>query len=147
MMPASSSTFRCIFRMVRAKTNVTPATTSDARQTSPTATVTTIRKTSLDMRGCCPCDQLARETFRRRPADSVAISLASGFHGIGDAVLLAAEGVLALFHPVGGGLLDVGAALFYKVRAFAGLVFDDLASFRSGLRRKQHSDAHTHAES
>src|ERR1035441_6286852 len=88
-------------------------------------------------------DQLAGETFGRRRTDGVAISLASGFHPIGDAVLLAAESVLALIHPIGGGLLDVGAALFYEVRAFAGLIFDDLAGLRPGLRRKQHSDANT----
>src|ERR1019366_353012 len=122
----------CIFRVRRNKAIITPAWTTKARQAISTAAATTIRKVSSDIHDKVP--RLRVLAYR------VAIGQLTGFHGIIQGFLLAANGLLTLIDPPGRSILEFGAALLDVLRASARLVLDDLARFLTRLRREQHSD-------
>src|ERR1019366_5512108 len=128
----------CIFRVRRNKATTTPACTTKARQAISTATATTIRKVSSGIHDNVP--------GVRALADRVAIGLLAGFHGIGQGFLLAANGILTLIDPPSRSFLELASTLLDVVRAFAGLVLEELARFLTRLRREQHSESDADAQ-
>ena len=89
--------FSYIFRLRRYKASTMPACTTKARQAISTAAATTIRNVSSGIQDEVP--------GLRVLAYRVAIGLLAGFHGVVQGFLLAANGLLTLIDPTGGGIL------------------------------------------